>query len=81
MGLQSVRNSNLKLLGRIHTFEEFLESFRLAREAGFQNINLDLISPAGADKRVLAEELETAAKLSGTYLRIPADLGGRHPVL
>lgn len=43
-GLQSTNNEELKLLGRIHTFEEFLESFRLARECGFDNINVDLIS-------------------------------------
>lgn len=43
-GLQSVNNEELKLLGRIHTFEEFLESYRLARKAGFDNINVDLIS-------------------------------------
>ena len=34
----------LKALGRIHTWEEFLESFRLAREAGFSNLNVDLMS-------------------------------------
>lgn len=71
MGLQSVRNSNLKLLGRIHTFEEFLESFRLAREAGFQNINLDLISSLpGQTKESWAEELETAAKLSPEHISV-----------
>ena len=43
-GLQSTNNEELKLLGRIHTFEEFLESFSLARECGFDNINVDLIS-------------------------------------
>lgn len=43
-GLQSTNNEELKLLGRIHTFEEFLESFKLARESGFDNINVDLIS-------------------------------------
>lgn len=43
-GLQSANNEELKLLGRIHTYEEFLESFRLAREFGFDNINVDLIS-------------------------------------
>lgn len=43
-GLQSANNEELKLLGRIHTYEEFLESFRLARECGFDNINVDLIS-------------------------------------
>lgn len=44
MGLQSVKNENLKLLGRIHTYEDFLDSYRMAREAGFDNISADLIS-------------------------------------
>lgn len=43
-GLQSTNNEELKLLGRIHTFEEFLESYHMARECGFDNINVDLIS-------------------------------------
>lgn len=43
-GLQSANNEELKLLGRIHTYEEFLESYRLARACGFENINVDLIS-------------------------------------
>ncbi len=43
-GLQSTDNVALKTLGRIHTYEEFLESYRLAREGGFDNINVDLIS-------------------------------------
>lgn len=43
-GLQSVNNEELKMLGRIHTYEEFLESYEAARKAGFPNINVDLIS-------------------------------------
>lgn len=43
-GLQSANDRELKLLGRIHTWEEFLESFHLARECGFTNINIDLMS-------------------------------------
>ena len=43
-GLQSADNGILKRLGRIHTYEEFIESFKLARECGFNNINIDLIS-------------------------------------
>ncbi len=43
-GLQSANNEELKLLGRIHTFEEFLESYYMARACGFDNINIDLIS-------------------------------------
>lgn len=43
-GLQSAENRELQLLGRIHTMEEFLESYQTAREAGFDNINIDLMS-------------------------------------
>lgn len=43
-GLQSANNEELRLLGRIHTYEEFLESYHLARKCGFANINVDLIS-------------------------------------
>lgn len=43
-GLQSANDRELKLLGRIHTWAEFLESFHLARECGFMNINIDLMS-------------------------------------
>lgn len=43
-GLQSADNVELKLLGRIHTWEEFLASYGLARQCGFDNINVDLIS-------------------------------------
>lgn len=44
MGLQSADNKELKLLGRIHTYETFLENYSLARELGFDNINIDLMS-------------------------------------
>ena len=43
-GLQSANDRELKLLGRIHTWAEFQESFHLARECGFTNINIDLMS-------------------------------------
>lgn len=43
MGVQSLDNGILKSLGRIHTAEEFAENFALARKAGFDNINLDLM--------------------------------------
>ncbi len=44
IGLQSADDGELKTLGRIHTFEDFLGTYRLAREAGFLNINVDLMS-------------------------------------
>jgi len=43
-GLQSTNNRELSLLGRIHTYEQFEENYHLAREVGFENINIDLMS-------------------------------------
>ena len=43
IGLQSTHDAMLKQIGRIHTYEEFLSSYQLARKVGFQNINVDLI--------------------------------------
>lgn len=44
IGVQSFDDSELRLLGRIHTAAEARETFHAAREAGFDNINLDLMS-------------------------------------
>ncbi len=44
IGLQSANDDELKTLGRIHDYKQFLETFKMAREAGFDNINIDLMS-------------------------------------
>ena len=43
IGLQCVQDRLLKIIGRIHNFEQFLETFKMAREVGFKNINVDLM--------------------------------------
>ncbi len=43
IGLQSMSDALLKRIGRIHTKDAFLESFRRSREAGFYNINVDVM--------------------------------------
>lgn len=43
IGLQSTHGHLLKEIGRIHTYLDFLDTFRFAREAGFENINVDLM--------------------------------------
>jgi oxygen-independent coproporphyrinogen-3 oxidase len=43
MGVQSLHDPTLRVLGRIHTADEARRSFEEAREAGFDNINLDFI--------------------------------------
>ena len=44
IGLQTADNTELALLGRIHNFEDFVETYRMAVDAGFENINVDLMS-------------------------------------
>ena len=43
IGLQSADDKELKYLGRIHSYDSFLKSYQRARQAGFQNINIDLM--------------------------------------
>ena len=43
LGLQSTNNTSLKTLGRIHTYNDFVSSFNLARECGFYNVNVDIM--------------------------------------
>ena len=44
LGLQSTHNKELQSLGRIHTYEQFLETYKQVRETGFENVNVDLMS-------------------------------------
>ena len=68
IGCQSV-HEELKRLGRIHTFAEFQESFVLARDAGFANINVDLMSglPEQSEEK-WEESLRTIAELSPEHI-------------
>ena len=43
IGLQSTNDKLLKMLGRIHTYCEFEEVYKTARQVGFKNINVDLM--------------------------------------
>ena len=61
MGLQSFHDSELKMLGRIHSAAQFLAAFEQARSGGFQNINVDLI--AGLPKQSLKSFLESLNRL------------------
>ena len=44
LGLQSASEEELRLLGRIHTYDDFLRSYGLLREGGIRNLNVDLMS-------------------------------------
>lgn len=59
-GLQSMQEEELKDLGRIHSREDFLAGFETAREAGFENISVDLMS--GIPKQTLSSYEDTLRK-------------------
>lgn len=43
IGLQSIHENEMKILGRIHNYSDFLETYRVFRDAGIGNINVDLM--------------------------------------
>lgn len=60
IGIQSLQDNLLKILGRIHNAEEALAAVRSAREAGFQNLNLDFIF--GVPGQTCADWQETLSR-------------------
>lgn len=69
IGLQSVNDEELKLLGRIHSFREFLHTWEIVRAAGFDNVNIDLISAIpGQTLQSWERTLRTAAELKPEHI-------------
>jgi len=62
IGLQAYQDSLLKKLGRIHTIKDFEKSFKLARNVGFDNINVDLMF--GLPSQTLEQWMETLQKVT-----------------
>lgn len=56
LGIQSLSDPQLKRLGRIHDGEKALKAFRLARQAGFDNLNCDLMH--GLPNQTLSDALD-----------------------
>lgn len=61
IGLQSANDAELRTLGRIHTWEQFLDAYRWAREAGFTNINVDVMGALPG--QTVASGLETLERV------------------
>ena len=61
IGMQSAQAGELKLLGRIHDFEGFCQVYREAVDAGFMNINVDVMS--GLPGQTLASYRDTLEKV------------------
>ncbi len=68
IGLQSAHDNELEALSRIHNYKEFLNSYKIARKAGFDNINVDVMY--GIPEQTLESFLET--------LRIVTELEPEH---
>jgi oxygen-independent coproporphyrinogen-3 oxidase len=69
IGLQSCLNEDLTLLGRPHTYEDFLATYHEAREVGFENINIDLIQSLPNQTLALWNEtLEKVAALAPEHI-------------
>lgn len=72
IGLQSANEDELKILNRLHSFEQFLNAYNLARAAGFKNINVDLIKyipnqTATSFKNTLDKVLELSPEHISVY--------------
>ena len=69
IGLQSVHNEELKILGRIHTFEQFLKTYDMARKHGFTNINIDLMSSLpGQTPDIFCDSLHRVLQLKPEHI-------------
>lgn len=71
IGLQSTNNKILKQIGRIHTYEEFLNTYNLVRKVGFKNINVDLmLALPNQTLEELEESVEKVIKLNPEHISI-----------
>ncbi len=69
IGLQSANNEELKVLGRIHTWEDFLHTWEMVREEGFTNVNIDLMSALpGQNVETYTETLDKVLALKPEHI-------------
>ena len=68
---QTMSNETLKLIGRQHTVEQAIEAFHLAREIGFDNINMDIIlGLPGETEEDVAHTINEIVKLKPDSLTV-----------
>ena len=58
---QTMQQKTLDLIGRHHTIEDIFESYKLAREVGFENINMDFI--IGLNGEILEDVIDSFTKV------------------
>jgi oxygen-independent coproporphyrinogen-3 oxidase len=71
IGLQSTNNNILKEIGRIHTYEDFIYTYTIAREIGFTNINVDLmLALPKQTEEILIKSVDEVIKLEPEHISI-----------
>ncbi len=69
IGMQSSHKSELELLGRIHTYDDFAECFIDARDAGFKNISVDIMTAIpGQTEQMLAATVNKVLEFSPEHI-------------
>lgn len=71
IGLQVKQDELLKQIGRIHSYEQFLETYKMARKVGFTNINVDLMLGLPNQRiKDLKESLECIIELQPEHISV-----------
>ena len=71
IGLQTTQNNLLKQIGRIHDFEQFIETYKMARKEGFENINVDLMLGLPNQRiKDLKDSLEKVIELQPEHISV-----------
>lgn len=71
IGLQTTQDDLLKQIGRIHNYEQFLETYKMARKVGFANINVDLMLGLPNQRiKDLKESLESVMELQPEHISV-----------
>ena len=71
IGLQTTNDNLLKQIGRIHTYQEFLEAYQLVKQTGFKNVNVDLmIGLPNQTIQDIKQSLEEIEKLQPNHVSV-----------
>ena len=71
VGLQATQDKLLKQIGRIHNYQDFLNTYKLLKQVGFENINVDLmIGLPNQHIKDLKESLEKIVDLNPTHISV-----------
>ncbi len=71
LGLQSIHENELEILGRIHSYDEFLSTYKMVKNFGLKNINVDLMYGIPEQtKKSFEESLKTVLELDPDHLSL-----------